>query len=115
MTLGSVVVVIVALGLLGTVVLLVRSRPANPWSAIVVAMLTSAVCFTVGGGSDEDTAWPAVATVAASVVGILSVAAAIVALVPRPADAPPSRLPMMLASAGIVIGALALVVNQLTS
>ena len=84
-TLGTVVVVALAVALLVIAVLLVRSRNPHPWPAIVAAMLTSGVCFTVGGGSGENAAGPSVATVIASIVGFLSVAAAIIALIPRPA------------------------------
>ena len=40
-------------------------------------------------------------------------AAAIMALVPGPGDSPPSRLPIFLSAAGMVIGALGLVLNQM--
>ncbi len=50
MSLGSVVIVLLAVALLAAAVLLVRSRNPNPWPPIVVAMLASGVCFTVGGG-----------------------------------------------------------------
>jgi drug/metabolite transporter (DMT)-like permease len=114
MSLGSVVIVVVAVALLVTVALLIRSR-AHPWSTIVVAMFTCGVCFTVGGGSGEDDAGPSVATVVAAIVGLLSVAAAVIALIPRSSEVPPSRFPRILASAGIVIGALGLVLNELVS
>ena len=110
---GSIVIVIVAVVLLGSVAVLVRSHGANPWSAIVVAMLTSGICFSVGGGSGEDDAGPSIATIVAAIVGLLSVAAAIRALVPRSSDEPPTRIPMLLACGGIVIGALGLVLNQM--
>ena len=76
-------------------------------------MLASGVCFTVGGASGEDTTGPSIATVVAAVVGLLSVAAAIIALVPRSRNRSPSRLPMLLSTGGIVIGAVGLVLNQL--
>jgi len=110
---GSVVIVLLAVALLVAAVMLVRSRNPNPWPPIVTAMVTSGVCFTIGGASAEDTTGPSVATVAAAVVGLLSVAAAIVALVPRSRQRPPSRLPMMLSIGGILIGAAGLVLNLL--
>jgi hypothetical protein len=113
MSLGSVVIVIVAIVLLGSVAALVRSHSANPWSAIVVAMLVSGICFSVGGSSGKDDAGPSVATVVAAIVGLLSVAAAIRALVPRSSDESPTRVPMLLACGGIVVGALGLVLNQI--
>ena len=72
-TLGTVVVVALAVALLMIAVLLVRSRNPHPWPAIVAAMLTSGICYTVGGGSGENDAGPSVATVIASIVGFLSV------------------------------------------
>ena len=112
---SMVVVVVVAVGLLVTVALLLRSRNAHPWSAIVVAMLTSGVCFTVGGESAEDAAGPSIATVVAGIVGALSVVAAILALAPRSGDAPASRVPMLMAAGGIAVGAVGLVLNQMAS
>ncbi len=50
----------------------------------------------------------------AAVVGLLSVAAAILALVRRREVAPLSRLPTMVAVGAIGIGAVGLLVNQLT-
>ena len=113
-TVATLVVVALAVALLVTAVILFRSSNDLPWPAIVVAMLTSAVCFTVGGSSGEDTAGPSVATVMASVVGLVSVVAAIMALVPRSGEAPASRSPIMLSAAGIVLGAVGLLVNLVT-
>ena len=113
-TLGTVVVVALAVGLLVTPVLLVRAKNAHPWPAIVVAMLTSGVCYTVGGGSGEDASGPSVATVIASVVGFLSVVAAIIALIPRSGDDPPPRSPMVLSAAGIGLGGVGLLINLVT-
>ena len=63
MSLGSLVVVLVAVALLAVVAFLLRSRNPNPWPSIVVAMLTSGICFTVGGDATEETTEPSVATV----------------------------------------------------
>jgi hypothetical protein len=112
-SLGAVVVVVVAVALLVVAVLVVRSRTVNPWPAIVVAALTSGVCFTVGGDSTRDASDPTVATVVAAVAGILCVAAAILALIPRLAEAPFTRMPTLVASAAIVVGTVGLLVNQL--
>jgi|EndMetStandDraft_8_1072994.scaffolds.fasta_scaffold98615_3 hypothetical protein len=115
MDLGAVMIVILAVVLLVAAGLLVRARNTTSWPAIVVAMVTSGICFTVGGDSVTDASGPSAATVAASIVGLVSVVAAIIALVPRSEDAPPSRLATVLAAAAIVVGALGLVINQLTS
>ena len=112
-SMSSVVILILAAVLVIAAALMVRSRNANPWPAIVVVMLTSALCFTVGSGSGQDTAGPSVATVVGSIVGLLSVVAAIVALVPRPGDDPPASVPMYLSAAGMVLGAVGLVLNQM--
>jgi hypothetical protein len=114
-SLGGVVVVVLAVALLVGAVLLVRSGNPYPWPAIVVAMLTSGVCFTVGGDSAPDASGPSVATVAGAIIGLLSVVAAVTALIPRSEDAPLSRAPTLLAVAAIVVGALGLLVNQLAS
>ena len=47
-------------------------------------------------------------------VGVLSVAAAILAMIRRPEGSPLTRVPTMIAAAAIVIGAVGLIVNQLT-
>jgi hypothetical protein len=113
---GSLLVVLLAVALVVTAVVLVRSQDGHPWPAIIVASLTSAVCFTVGGGSVEDTSGPSVATVMGSVVGFLAVAGAVVALVPARAsdDGRPPRTALLLCAGGIVLGAVGLVLNLVT-
>jgi hypothetical protein len=113
-TLGTVVVVALAVALLVIAVLLVRSRNPHPWPAIVAAMLTSGVCYTVGGGSGENAAGPSVATVIASIVGFLSVVAAIIALIPRSGHAPPPRAPIVLSAGGIGLAGIGLLINLVT-
>ena len=110
---GSVLVLLLAAALVAAAVALVRSRDALPWPAILVASLTSAVCFTVGGTSAEDTSGPSIATVMGAVVGFLAVASAVVALVPRRVTdgGPPPRTALLLCTGGIVLGALGLVLN----
>lgn len=113
---SSLLVVLLAAALLLAAAMLLRSGSALPWPAIIVAALTSAVCFTVGGTSGEDTSGPSVATVMGAVVGFVTVVAAVLALVPRSETvAPPSRTPLLLAVGGIVLGALGLPVHLLTS
>jgi hypothetical protein len=114
-SLGSVVVVLIAVALLVVAALLLRSRSVMPWPAIIVAMVTSGICFTVGGDASKDTSEPSVATVVAAVVGVVSVGAAITAMVPRSHKAPPPRLPLLLSGAAIVVGAVGLLVNELVS
>jgi hypothetical protein len=112
---GAVVVLVLAVALLATAAFFVRSPQANPWPPIVAAMVTSGICFTIGGDSAAEAEGPSVATVAAAVVGVLSVAAAIFAMIPRSRKVAPSRVPNLLASGAIALGAVALVVNQLVS
>ncbi len=109
---GSIVIVILAVALLVTAVLLVRA-PGLPWPAIVVAALTSAICFTVGGDTSRDTSGPSIATVTGSIAGLVSVLAAILALVPRPQDGPAPRAAIVLSAGGIAVGAVGLLVTVL--
>ena len=113
-TLGTAVVVALAVVLLVSAVLLVRSKNPHPWQAIVAAMLTSGLCFAVGGGSGEHAAGPSVATVIASIVGFLSVAAAIIALIPRSGNARPPRSPIVLSAGGIGLAGIGLLINLVT-
>ncbi len=115
MSVGAVVVVVIAVALLGAAVWLVRSRSTDPhpWSAISIAMLTSAVCFTVGGDSAVNSDSPSIGTITAAVVGILSVVAGVLALIPRSRSLEPSRLPLRIAIVAIVIGAAGLLLNEL--
>ena len=115
MSVGSVVVLALAIGLLVTAVLLFRSSNGLPWPAIVVAALTSAVCFTVGGDSTADNSGPSIATVMGSVTGLLSVLAAIIALAPRRShETPAPRTPIVLSAGGIALGAIGLLLTVLT-
>ncbi len=112
---GSVVILVVALALLVTAVLLVRSTSALPWPAIVVAALTSGVCFTVGGESATDGSGPSLATVMGSLTGLLSVVAAVIALAPRRShDTPAPRTPILLSAGGIALAAVGLLLTLLT-
>jgi cytochrome c biogenesis factor len=113
MSLGAVVIVVIAIVLLVAAVLLARARAGTPWPAIVVATMASGVCFTVGGDTAKDASAPSLATVVGAAVGLLTVVAAVLALVRKPEGAPLSRVPTLLAVAGIVIGAVGLVVSQL--
>jgi L-lactate permease len=102
---AGLVILVLALVLLVAAVLLVRSRSGLPWPAIVVAALTSAVCFTVGGDTSTGSAGPSIATVAGSIAGLLSMVAAILALVPKDShETPAPRTPILLSTAGIALG-----------
>jgi hypothetical protein len=116
LSVGSIVVLVLAGGLLVTAVLLVRSASGLPWPAIVVAALTSGVCFTVGGDSSTDASGPSIATVMGSLTGLLSVVAAVIALVPRGShDSPAPRTPIVLSAGGIALGALGLLLTVVSS
>lgn len=113
-TVGTIVVVLLALGLLVTAGLLVRARPSVPWPGIISAAVASGICFTVGGDADENGSGPDVAIVMGSVVGFLCVVSAVVALLPRRSgNRPPSKVPFLLSVGATVLGALGLLVSQL--
>lgn len=114
-TTATLVVLAVALALLLTAAWLLRAESAHPWPAIVVAALASAVCFTVGGSAESDSAGPSIAIVMGSLAGLLSVVSAAYALVPRSGELPAPRSPMLVATAGIVLAALGLLVSPFTS
>jgi len=112
---AGLVILVLAVVLLIAAVLLVRSRSAVPWAAIVVAALASAVCFTVGGDTSKDSVGPSIATVTGSIAGLLSMVAAILALVPRRShDTPAPRTPILVSVAGIGLGAVGLLVTLVT-
>lgn len=111
---GSVVVVVLAVLLLIAAALLLRARLVSPWPTIVAAVVASGICFTVGGGSGRDATEPSLATVMGAVVGILTLASAIMAQIPRLARPPFTRVPTYIATTAIVIGAVGLIVNELT-
>lgn len=110
--LGSALTIGLALVLLGAAFFL-RSPRAHPWAAIMLATLTAAVCFTVGGESALDSDGPSLATVLGAGVGLVSIVAGAMALVPRSSKGPASPVPNLLASAAIVVGAGGLLVGQL--
>jgi hypothetical protein len=115
LSVGSVVVLVLAIGLLVTAVLLARSSSVLPWPAIVVAALTSGICFTVGGDSPTDASGPSLATVMGSLTGLLSVIAAVLALAPRRShDTPAPRTPIVLSAAGIALASVGLLLTALT-
>jgi uncharacterized membrane protein YccC len=109
--LGSIVLVLLAVVLLVAAVLLVRSGNRVPWPAVVIAALTSAICYTVGGDSARDASGPSIATVAGSAAGMLTVVAAIMALLPRRATSAASRTPILVCAAGIAVGAVGLLLT----
>jgi Ni,Fe-hydrogenase III small subunit len=117
MSVGALVLLVLGVVLLVTAVVLARSSSRLPWPAIVVAALTSAVCFTVGGDAARDTSGPSIATVMASITGFLSVVAAVLALVPqrsRNDGGPARRTPILLSAGGIALGGIGLLLTLLT-
>lgn len=113
---AGVVLAVLAATLLAAAVHFVRSSSRHPWPPMVVAALTSAICFTVGGDSERGATGPNVAIIVGSVAGFLSVVAAILALVPkRSHEGPASRTPVLLSAGGIALGAIGLLVNLVTS
>ena len=112
-SLGTVVVVLVAVALLVAAFLQLRSGPL-PFPAIITAALTCAVCYTVAGTVSSSGSGPSVPTVVGSLVGVLALVAMVVSLVPRrPEAGRDRRSPIVIAVAGTVIGAVGLLVHQL--
>lgn len=114
MSVGSVVAVLLGLLLLVVAVVVLRSERPHPWPSILIAMAGSAVCFAVGG-NDSDRSGPSIATVAAALVGVVSVIAAVVAMRPRSRESAPSRIPILLAAVATVVAGAGLVLNQLVN
>lgn len=110
-TVSNAVVLAFVVGLLACSVVFLRSRTPHPWAAILVSGIAAAACFTVGGESATDSAGPSVATIFAGIVGVLCVAAGVVALVPRFPEGPPPHSPAILASSAIALGAVGLLLN----
>ena len=114
-TVSSVIVAVLAVALLVSAFLLARARSAHPWAAIGTAALTSAICFTVGGESVVDTPGPSLGVTVGGIVGLLSLVAGVVALMPRSGQRPAPRTPILLAVGAIVVGAVALLFNLITT
>ena len=113
MSLGTLVVVVASLVLLGAAVLQLRSGPL-PFPAIITAALTSSLCYTVGGATAEESSAPSVPIVMGSLVGVLALVAMVVSLVPRTPQADRERrAPLVIAAAGTIIGSLGLLYQQL--
>lgn len=110
-TVGTVLVLVLAAGLLAAAVRLVRYPSTAPWPAIGVCALTAAVDFAVGG--DWLSAGLSAAIVAGAVVGLITLLAAVLALVTVSSRLTAPGTPRMIAVGGTVLGALALVLNVL--
>jgi peptidoglycan/LPS O-acetylase OafA/YrhL len=112
----TVVLIAVAVAIAGGALVVLRTGSGLPWPLLGFSALTCAVCFTVGGATGADLKGPDLATVMGALVGVATIAAAIIALVPRDADVQgPSRVPPLLATAAAVIGCAGLVISVLTT
>jgi hypothetical protein len=112
----TVLLVAVAIALAVTAVLTLVRGGGLPYPSLGLAALTAAVCFTVGGATGEDLRGPDVATVMGALVGVLTVAAAIISLVPRDAETErPSLLPILVATGAVLVGSAGLVVSLLVT
>ena len=112
---GTVGVVVVAVALVAAAVLLVVRR-GLPWTAILLAAITSGLCFALGGASRGSVLGPNAAVVTGAVVGVLSVVSAVLVLLPaRDRSRPPPRTPLYLSAGGTVVGAVGLLMTQLAS
>lgn len=116
---GTTIVVLVALGLAVAAVVQLRSGPW-PFPALVTGAITCAVCYIAAGlvylerPDPSADAGPAIPTIVGSFVGIMTLAAMIISLVPRsPEKDRGRRSPIVLASAGTLLGAGGLLVHAL--
>jgi hypothetical protein len=109
--LGTAVVVVIALVLIGAAVVHLRSGPW-PFPALITGAVTCTVCYIVAGLAYLDRSdpvadtGPTVPTVVGSFVGILTLAAMVISLIPRrPEVDNDRRSPIYLAVAGTLLGA----------
>ncbi len=106
-------VLVLGVGLLVGAVLVLRSPNAHPWPAIVVASLTSAICFTVAGVAAGGGAETRGLIGAGSVAGLLSVVGATIALWPTKPTTPAPRTALIVSTLGIALGAFQLLLSVL--
>jgi drug/metabolite transporter (DMT)-like permease len=118
----TILLIAVAIALVAGAVLTFLRGSGLPFPSLGLSALTAAVCFTVGGATGKNLRGPDVATVMGALVGVLTVAAAIISLVPGAEDAPdapgaeqPPRVPILIATGAVVIGSVGLVVSLLTT
>ncbi len=110
-TVGSVVVVVLALALAGAAVVQLRSGPL-PFPAIITGALTCTLCYIVAGTVSGDSSLPSVPTVMGSFVGVLTLVAMVISLVPRSPELDRTRRsPIYIAVAGTLLGATGLLVH----
>jgi len=112
---ATVVLIVVAAVLAVAAVVVLRRGSGLAWPSLGLSAVTAAICFTVGGATGADLHGPDVATVMGALVGTATVAAAIISLVPRDADGPPSRVPVWIATCAAVAGNIGLVISLLTT
>lgn len=104
-TIGAVLVVLIALALVGAAVVQLRSGPL-PFPAIITGALTCTVCYIVAGTVNSSSSLPSVPTVVGSFVGVLTLVAMVISLIPRsPERDRTRRSPIYIAVAGTFVGA----------
>ena len=111
----TVVLIVVAVVLAVGAAVVLRRGSGLAWPSLGISALTTGICFTVGGATGADLRGPDVATVMGALVGVATVAAAVISLVPRDVDGPPSRVPVWIATCATVVGNIGLVISLLTT
>jgi len=110
-TIGTVVVVVGAVALAVAAVLQLRGGPL-PFPAIITGAVTCSLCYIVAGASQNDSDLPSVPTVVGSAVGVMTIGAMIISLVPRSPDRDDNRRsPIWLAASGTLLGSVGLLAH----
>ena len=111
-TLGTTVVLLLGAGLLVALAALLRSGRAITWPSIGLAALASGFCFVLAGTHVGSGSGLGAAIICGGLAGLLCLVAVVIVLVPsRRTDGPTGRLPVWIASAGTVLGAVGLLLG----
>ena len=111
-TLGTTVVLVLGIALLVALAVLLRAGRAITWPSIGLSAVASGFCFVAAGAHVGSGPGPGPAIVCGGLAGLLCLLAAVLVLVPsRHTDGTPGRLPVWIASAGTVLGAVGLLLG----
>lgn len=111
-TLSTTVVLVLGVALLVALAALLRGGRAITWPSIGLSAVASAFCFVVAGTHVGSGPGPGPAIVCGGLAGLLCLVAVVLVLVPSGrTDGPPGRLPVWIASAGTVLGAVGLLLG----
>lgn len=110
-TIGTTVVVVAALALAVAAVVQLRGGPL-PFPAIITGAVTCSLCYIVAGTVENDSTLPSVPTVVGSAVGVMTLVAMIISLVPRSPDHDANRRsPIVIAAGGTLLGSVGLLAH----